>query len=225
MIQRVDAIIKVKRGTDADRRTAFLSAGELAYTTDTKRFFVGDDSDGGVPVSIRTHFNNRNTTNALPGDFYVDTATTAGTTEFYILTGTDHTNPNHYVFIANNAADVALTTVQENSARWGIAGGLQGTDAYSLLQTYSAGWEDTHTLYSQNSALYTKKYTQNFGDGAAKIFTIIHGLDSKNAVANVIENATDEVVYTSIQYTTANSLTITFANAPALTAFRVVVVA
>lgn len=34
--------IKIKRGLDADRLTVVLEEGEVAYTTDTKKFYIGD---------------------------------------------------------------------------------------------------------------------------------------------------------------------------------------
>ena len=45
-----DTVIKliIRRGTDADRKNIILSSGELGYTLDTKRVFVGDGiSNGG----------------------------------------------------------------------------------------------------------------------------------------------------------------------------------
>ena len=40
----------VRQGTDVDRQTQALDSGELGYTTDTKRLYVGDNSLGGVLV-------------------------------------------------------------------------------------------------------------------------------------------------------------------------------
>lgn len=43
--------LKVRRGTDAQRRTVILEQGELGYTTDTNRLYVGDGVTlGGGPV-------------------------------------------------------------------------------------------------------------------------------------------------------------------------------
>ena len=41
----------VRRGTDADRQSVVLAEGELGYTTDTKKLFVGDGSTpGGIAI-------------------------------------------------------------------------------------------------------------------------------------------------------------------------------
>lgn len=44
--------LKIRRGTDTQRKSIILDQGELGYTTDTKRVFVGDGATlGGTPVS------------------------------------------------------------------------------------------------------------------------------------------------------------------------------
>jgi len=68
--------IKVRRGTDSDRRRVILDEGELGFTTDTQRFFVGDGGTiGGVNIANkflgygdRTLFGD-----SLIGDFVYDT--------------------------------------------------------------------------------------------------------------------------------------------------------
>ena len=48
--------LKIRRGTDAQRANVVLEQGELGYTTDTRRVFVGDGiSMGGIPVSNIFH--------------------------------------------------------------------------------------------------------------------------------------------------------------------------
>jgi microcystin-dependent protein len=42
----------IRRGTDVDRKQVVLSEGELGYTVDTKRLYVGDgQTKGGIPVA------------------------------------------------------------------------------------------------------------------------------------------------------------------------------
>ena len=36
--------LKVRRGSDAQRKAITLDQGELGYTLDTKRFYIGDGS-------------------------------------------------------------------------------------------------------------------------------------------------------------------------------------
>ena len=43
--------LRLRRGTDAERLAITPVAGELVYTTDTKRVYVGDGSTvGGLPI-------------------------------------------------------------------------------------------------------------------------------------------------------------------------------
>ncbi len=47
--------LKVRRGSDAQRETIVLDQGEIGYTLDTRRLFVGDGSTfGGQSVSNKT---------------------------------------------------------------------------------------------------------------------------------------------------------------------------
>lgn len=58
----------VRRGADADRQNVVLSEGELGYTTDTKRLFVGDGSTlGGIPIGGAYTYTNATPTN-VPGN-------------------------------------------------------------------------------------------------------------------------------------------------------------
>ena len=56
MIDRKIGKIKVRRGTDSQRVTNTFEEGEVIYSVDKKRIFVGDDTTlGGVPVSNRNY--------------------------------------------------------------------------------------------------------------------------------------------------------------------------
>ena len=56
MIDRRIGKIKVRRGTDAQRKTVTFDEGELVYSVDKKRLYVGDDvTAGGIVVSNRNY--------------------------------------------------------------------------------------------------------------------------------------------------------------------------
>ena len=69
----------VRRGTDADRKNIVLEGGELGYTTDTDRLFVGDGTTlGGVLVGNKYKGENADVTNLAPcltGDYAFETDT------------------------------------------------------------------------------------------------------------------------------------------------------
>ena len=69
----------VRRGTDTDRRTISLSEGELGYTTDTERLFIGNGEPGGVVAGNKFLGCDSDPaatfTTALTGDLAFDTNT------------------------------------------------------------------------------------------------------------------------------------------------------
>jgi hypothetical protein len=84
--------IKARRGTDAQRKHMIFDEGELAYTTDTKRLYVGNGTlSGGVVVGNNYHlpitsYYNLSTVNAGIGDIInVNNL-------FYQLTASDYSN-------------------------------------------------------------------------------------------------------------------------------------
>ena len=47
--------LKIRRGSDAQRKTVVLDQGEVGYTLDTRRIFVGDGvTEGGNPTGVKT---------------------------------------------------------------------------------------------------------------------------------------------------------------------------
>lgn len=119
--------LKVRRGTDAQRRTIILEQGELGYTTDTNRLYVGDGSTlGGGPVGA-VMLKPLTTVNSLTG------VTGAGLYDIvsansllYQLTGTNYTSLSSWAFIGTK---VDNTTLQYNGSNTLIIkdNGISGT--------------------------------------------------------------------------------------------------
>lgn len=153
MADNVDAIIKVKRGLESQRRTVTFADGELGYSTDVKRLFVGDGGKGGNPASSKTFFGATTPTYAISGDYYVDTTTDIN--KLYVLTAADYGTLSSYALISDNTPAIeALTIVHDNSAAWGTAGGAAGAAAYVTTNAYSANWQSTYTVVRANSAVW-----------------------------------------------------------------------
>jgi len=56
MIDRRIGKVKLRRGTDLQRKSMIFEEGEIIYATDTKRAFVGDGiTAGGIPISNRNY--------------------------------------------------------------------------------------------------------------------------------------------------------------------------
>jgi len=151
MADKVDAVIKVKRGPEAQRKIVTFGDGELAYSNDVKRLFVGDGGVGGNPASTRVHITSSTPAYALSGDLLVNV--NSDVRRLYALTGADYANLSAYTLLANSDVDAC---VQSNSALW-TAGGLggnagPGTEAWTVVSVQSAFWNDTYTTVSLASA-------------------------------------------------------------------------
>ena len=60
MIDRRIGKVKLRRGTDLQRKSMIFEEGEIIYATDTKRAFVGDGvTKGGIPISNRNYVVNQ----------------------------------------------------------------------------------------------------------------------------------------------------------------------
>ena len=119
------AKIKIRRGSDFDRRQIILDTGELGYVTDSvsRRLFVGDGSTrGGNPAGTKFYTGlifgaqaGFQLETAQVGDIVFNTVDS----KLYCLTGVnldnfpDYNNPNAYQFIGPRADNA---TIQYNSS-------------------------------------------------------------------------------------------------------------
>lgn len=103
MAQLDVAKIKIRRGLNSERLQVVLDNGELGFTTDTQRLFVGDGVTlGGIPASnvyVGSFTSASNVTNIEQGDF----VTINGTT--YVFLGGDSAVLANYYSIVNVAVD------------------------------------------------------------------------------------------------------------------------
>ena len=73
MADQIDALIKLRRGPDSERRNITFESGEAGYSTDVKRIFIGDGTTMGGSL-----IGNQNTIGSLPNpsaikyDFFFD---------------------------------------------------------------------------------------------------------------------------------------------------------
>ena len=68
------------------------------------------------------------------------------------------------------------------------------------------------------------KFISAFGNGSSKDYIINHNLNATDVVVSVIDTITQEVVYPLVTYTAYNQVTVSFSKAPALTAFKVIII-
>ena len=118
----------VRRGNDADRRQVTLASGELGYTTDTERLYIGNASDkGGVVVGNKWQGSNADLTSLAPavtGDYAYET----DTREFKVLTSGTGSAAANWTTVSQNltAADntIDITSGKIKVAAFTGGGGL-----------------------------------------------------------------------------------------------------
>ena len=118
--------LKIRRGTNAQRQTVILEQGELGYTIDTNRVFVGNGSTlGGTSIGTIAHTPTQTTgsrlalTTAVRGDIVSDNSL------LFQLTGNNYTQASNWAFIGPKADENTLTY---NTNRLSIRdGGITGT--------------------------------------------------------------------------------------------------
>jgi hypothetical protein len=101
--------LKIRRGSEAERRQIVLEQAELGYTTDTRRLFVGNGSlSGGEVVGSKVHSvlassNTRNLiSDAYQGDLVYEN------NFLYQLTGTDYSKLTSWGFVGSRVDDSSI---------------------------------------------------------------------------------------------------------------------
>jgi hypothetical protein len=90
-----------------------------------------------------------------------------------------------------------------------------------------AGTDDTRIVTPLKLTTFinnrTGGYATNVGNAAATSFTVTHNLNTRDVTVAIYDNTTYDLVYADVAVTTVNTITVVFATAPALNAYRVVV--
>jgi hypothetical protein len=102
--EKINAVIKVRRGPEVDRTQLTYEDGELIYSTDKKRLFVGDGvneegTDGGNLVGNKLWISDSFNSEQLPYIQKYDLVYRPNTTGFYILTGNSVVDPKSYILV------------------------------------------------------------------------------------------------------------------------------
>ena len=84
---------------------------------------------------------------------------------------------------------------------------------------------DLPTLETQLIAdSFTRKAAANVGNGTNVSFALVHSFNTRDVVVNVYDNATFDTVEVDVVRTDADTVTVTFAEAPDASAYRVVII-
>lgn len=75
------------------------------------------------------------------------------------------------------------------------------------------------------SVLSAKRFSQTIGDDNATDITVTHNLNSLDALVQIVEVASGETVLTDVARNGANSVVVSFSEAPSVEEFRVIILA
>ena len=166
--------IRIRRGTDAERATVVFEMAEVAFATDTEKFYIGDGvTPGGILIDDQTLTYNSSTNTITTAD-----GSTVVLSNIPTLSqiGSWNTAYNNMVVSASITGDVTKT-LNLNQQDGGTVS-VSYTDTYVYTQgAPSASWSITHNMNKYPSV------------------TVV---DSGN---NVVEG---DVVYTSLNALTIN---------------------
>ena len=90
----------IRRGLDADRQNVVLTEGELGYTTDTKKLYIGDGQTiGGIIVGGSKFWGAVPSVTSVVGALSGDTAFSTTNNKLYSYTGGDITNISNWTIV------------------------------------------------------------------------------------------------------------------------------
>jgi hypothetical protein len=170
--------LKIRRGTDSQRKAVILEQGELGYTTDTARVFVGDGTtSGGRPIGSVFHppltnlLGRLTITRAVQNDIVVERSL------MYQLTGTDYTNSSHWLNISPRVDGSVLKYAS-------------GTNILGV-QDYSIGYTKL------NPSVVTSNGGLTFGTGiSANVDDVTIGIvNNKLTVKGITENSISSTAF------------------------------
>lgn len=101
----------------------------------------------------------------------------------------------------------------------------QGVVELATTAEAAAATDATRAVTPAGLASYraARTFAASIGDGVLKSIPLAHGLDTQDVIVQLFDNTTFETVYTDVVRTDVNTVTLNFAQAPALNALRVLV--
>jgi hypothetical protein len=171
--------IKARRGTDSQRKTVTFDQGELVYTTDTQRLFIGTGSDLGGRSSgakihdILTNYSSLTTVNAQVNDIVnVNNI-------FYQLTSANYANISSWANVGAKLDPILLSYNASNRITLNT-GSISAS--YLAPSTVSSG------LIIESGVLKTNLNTKSLEISASKLSIKSGGIDEREINNSALGN-------------------------------------
>ena len=199
--------------------TNLATAGSIKAYVDSTVASIGN-LEGGFAAGSSANFP-VSSGGTKKGDYWY--VTSAGTVQGVILNVGD-------VLIA--AIDSASTTSAADwifleSNRDQATETVKGVAEIATQSEVNTGTDDERIVTPLKLKTYldgrTGGYAANIGNASATSFTVNHALNTADVVVQIKDNSTLDLVITDIVITDSNNVNVSFATAPALNAYRVII--
>jgi hypothetical protein len=201
----------IKIGTDAIVFSQFSGAGTYTATNGVvlagNNFSFNPTSTGGLQTGAS------GASVLLPSTSGLVTSST-GLALNPTSTGGLTTSASGSLILLNSTSGLATT-----SSGLAVTPGLGIT-----ISAQGAAGAATTNQVAINTDVVARKYTTTIGDGTTTSYTVTHGLNTRFVQVTVFDASTYAQVFTDVANATVNTVTISFATAPGVSAYSVVVI-
>jgi cytoskeletal protein CcmA (bactofilin family) len=198
-----------------------IAANSVALGTDTTGNYVATIAGTANEIEVSgSGSETASVTIGLPDDVTIGNLTVSGA---LTVSGSATYVNTEIVTINDNIVVLNNTEAGTPSANAGIEVERGTSTNVSVLWNETS---DTWTLSNDGTNFHgiTRKHSASIGDGAATSIAVTHNLNTRDVTVDVYSNSTYDTVDLDIVRTDANTVTVTFAVAPASNAYRVVIV-
>jgi hypothetical protein len=131
--------VKIRRGSDDQRKAIILEEGELGYTTDTKRLFIGDGvTNGGLAVAPQIYTPLSKTYSITGVTASVNEIVPAGSL-IYQLTSSDYSALSSWAIISTKPDNITLEYTGTDSKVLSIKSNAVGGNSFNSTAAYEFG--------------------------------------------------------------------------------------
>lgn len=186
--------LRIRRGTDAQRQTLTFDQGEVVYTTDTKKVYIGDGITAGGTNILATSAGSGVTFNATTQQFDFNTSVLG-------ITTSDVAEGSRKYFTTQRAQDAAAALFTATGSP---------PSSGTIVGTIATG---TIVLNTADLALVNGTRMQISGAGgngiSAGTYYVVSAVGTSVVLANSLTNATNSVQITGISTGSVTSTTYT----------------